>query len=270
MSYDNVREIVEIDKIWAARKAPSEFVRKIGIFLYVLIAPLLLVMYVTLVLLLLIGGLLYSLWTIRNARISGEDPEIYSFILLLGTSVGLFIVFLFFMYILKLIGESPKDLRYLVRFKILPPEGIEFLTYRFDPIEAVQLTLKGKERWYSDRKYKRRSPDSNQLGLIRIYLRKKYQRDVSEDECLRFFSIGKMRIYNSFTRWSDIRYSFVMLDEKSSELLFYSGDRSDWAYLSEVLGEVDLFLFDISSTVVDMTKYMINEDGSIEKVLVSS
>ena len=267
MGYDDVLEIVEIEKIWAARKAPPEFVRKIAIFLVVLIVSLLIFTFAAFFLF-IVGSILYLLWIIRNQRMTGEDTG-PSYLLLLLVLIVFFIFFLIFVKALKIFTD-PQDLRYLVRFKILQPEGIEFSTSRFDPIEAVLLTLKGKERWYGKRKYKRRSPDSNQLDLIRIFLRQKYQRDVSEDECLRFFSMGMMNVHKGGRKLADeIRYSFVMLDEKTGELLFYSGDRSDWAYLSEVLGESGLFLSDISTTVIDMNKYLINEDGSITKKLTS-
>ena len=268
MTYDDVEEIVEIDKIWAAWNAPPDFVRKIGIFLVILIVSLLILIAVAL-LLLLVGGLLYSLWTIRNARMSGEDIGTLPYIVLLGALVGLVIYFLLSLYALK-IYTDPQDLRYLVRFKILPPEGIESSTSRFDPIEAVQLTLKGKESWHSTRKYKRESPDSNQLDFIRIYLQKKYQRDVSASECLRFFAMGKMHIYKRSTDSRDeVNYSFVMLDEKTGELLFYTKEQNEWPYLSKALGENGLFLSDINETVVDMKKYVIHEDGSITKKLTS-
>ena len=271
MSNDDVREIVEIDKIWAAWKGPPEFVRKIGIFLVVLIFSLLIFMYAALFLL-LIGGALYSLWTIINAQMSGEYIGIFPYMLLLVTLVGLFMYFLFSLNILKTIID-PKDLRYLVRFKILPPEGIESSSYHFDPIdpiEAVLLILKGKERWYSRRRYKRDSPDSNQLDFIQIYLQKKYQRYVSEDECLRFFAMGIMQISKAGRRRPvEVNYSFVMLDEKTGELLFYTDEQNEWSYIRKVLGESGLFLFDINETVVDMKKYVINEDGSITKKLTS-
>ena len=271
MTYDDVREIVEIDKIWAAWKAPPEFVRKIGIFFLVLIASLLIFMHAA-AFLLLIGLTLYSLWTIRNARMSGEYIGIAHYILLFGALLGLFMYFLFSLNILKTITD-PKDLRYLVRFKILPSEGIESSSYHFDPIdpiEAVLLILKGKERWYSRRRYKRDSPDSNQLDFIQIYLQKKYQRYVSEDECLRFFAMGRMQIRKAGLREPvEVTYSFVILDEKTGELLFYTDKQNEWPYLSKVLGESGLFLFDINETVVDMKKYVINEDGSITKKLTS-
>ena len=267
MTYDDVREIVEIDKIWAAWKPPPKFVRIIGIFLVVLIFSLLVFIYAAFFLF-IVGSFLYLLWTIRNERMTGEDTG-PSYLLLLVVLIVLFIYFLSFLYILKIFTD-PQDLRYLVKFKILPPEGIEFSTYRFHPIEAVLLTLKGKERWYGRREYKREYPDSDQLDFIRIYLQKKYQRDVFTSECLRFFAMGIMYINRIGSRSRDeVRYSFVMIDEKTGELLFYTKEQNEWPYISKVLGESGLFLFDINETVVDMKKYVIHEDGSITKKLTS-
>ena len=270
MSYDDALEIVEIEKIWDAKKIPK-LLRYSVFFLQVIFPSLIILLFVICTLILMMISI-FLFGQIINAYISGEDYEDGTILFFLALVIFLTcftIISLFLWIIVQVVSEDvSEDLRYLVRFKILPMKGIEFSTSSFDPIEGVSQTLKGKERWYRKRKYKRRSPDSNQLDLIQIFLQKKYQRDVSEDECLRFFSMGKMSIHSN--TMSHIRYSFVMLDEKSSELLFYSGGRSDWAYLSEVLGEGGLFLFDISMTVVDMMKYMINDDWSTENVLISS
>ena len=265
MSYEDALEIVEIERIWDAKKVPK-LLRSV-LFLEVIFIHLGILLFVICTLVLMIATI-FLFWQIINAYISGGDyifGTIIFFFALVASLTCFTIIFWFLRIIVQGVSE---DLRYLVRFKILPPEGVEFSTSHFDPIEAVLQTLEGKERWYGKRRYKRRSPDSNQLDLIRIFLQKKYQRDVSEDECLRFFSMGKRSIHSNTT--SDIRYSFVMLDEKSSEILFYSGRYNDWAYLSEVLGEGGLFLFDISMTVVDMMQYLINDDWSTESVLISS
>ena len=208
---------------------------------------------------------------IINAYISGgdyEDGTILFFLALVSFLTCFTIISLFLWILVQVVSE---DLRYLVRFKILPMKGIEFSTSHFDPIEAVLQTLKGKESWIGLRRYKRESLDYNQLDFIRIYLRKKYQRDLFAAECLRFFSIGTMHIYKRGKRSAnEVRYSFVMLDEKTGELLFCTNGHNEWPYVSEVLEESGLILFDISETVVDMEKHVINEDGSIETMLISS
>ena len=80
-----------------------------------------------------------------------------------------------------------------------------------------------------------------------------------------------MHIYKRGKRSAnEVRYSFVMLDEKTGELLFCANGHNEWPYVSEVLEESGLSLFDISETVVDMNKHVINEDGSIETMLISS
>ena len=270
MNYDDVREIFEIDKIWAAWRAHW--------FMKYVVGPPLLVIVVLLGILTVVVPFLGSavlivilLGVIIIRFISAEDPGAFSVYLLFAIVLFILasvpVVSIFW----ALVHGDSEDLRYLVRFKILPPTGMDSSTYYFDPIEVVLLTLKGKESWTGLRKYKRESPDSNQLDLIRIYLWKKYQRDVSEDECLRFFSMGIMHIYKRGRKSADeVRYSFVVLDEKTEELLFCSNGHNDWPYVSEVLEESGLILFDISETVVDMNRHVINEDGSIETILISS
>ena len=265
MSYEDALEIVEIERIWDAKKIPK--LLRFVLFLEVILVHLGVLLFVICTLVLMIATI-FLFGLIINAYISGGTYIFELLIFFPALAASLTCSSLIFWILWLLAQGKSEDLRYLVRFKILPPEGVEFSTSSFDPIEAVLQTLKGKERWYSKRKYKRRSVDSNQLDLIRIFLQKKYQRDVSEDECLRFFSMGKRSIESTTTSY--IRYFFVMLDEESSELLFYSGHYNDWASLSEVLGEGGLFLFDISMTVVDMMKYMINDDWSTENVLISS
>ena len=79
-----------------------------------------------------------------------------------------------------------------------------------------------------------------------------------------------MKIYKRGSKSADeVRYSFVMLDEKTGELLLCTNGHNDWSYVSEVLEESGLILFDISETVVDMKKYVINEKGSAERQLIT-
>ena len=93
---------------------------------------------------------------------------------------------------------------------------------------------------------------------------KKYQRDVTVNECLQFFSIGEMAI-GAIGSKNHRNYSFVMHNEKGGEILFHCNDYNEWLYLREELEEKGFFLSDIRETTVDMAYYVINDDGTIER-----
>ena len=188
MSYDDVREIFEIDKIWAAVQERHWFIR------YVIGYPILGLLgslwILSIVIPFLVSAVLivFLLGVIIIRFISAEDPGNLSVYLLFAIALFIIASIPVLSFFWELTYGDTEDIRYLVRFKILPPTGVDSSAYYFDPIEVVLRTLKGKEGWFGLRKYKRKSLDNNQLDFIRIYLQRKYQRDLSASECLRFFS----------------------------------------------------------------------------------
>ena len=259
-SYEDVQEIVDLDNIWKARKL-SKFIR------YVVIPILDSIIYLFWFLLfasciIFVGLCIFLLADTINAYLSGRDPEHLDFLFIPGIfaiPILLFIV----VFPLWLIFGVHKDLRYLIRFKILAL-GIELSEDRFSVIEVLTRTLESNKGWFNPRRYKRKKMDGTQLELVQKYLMKKYQRDVTVNECLEFFSTGEMAITKTRVTIY-MNYFFVMLDEKKGEILFYSNDYDEWIYLREQLEEKGFHISDIRETTVDMKDYVINDDGTIER-----
>ena len=146
MSYDDIKEIVEIDKIWKAQE--------VHWFLKYVVAPPLLVLVVLLAIVIVVVPFLGSaalivfiLGLIINGFITGEDPgsDLFRYLLLALVVFSLSSVFIFSIFWALIHGDS-EDLRYLVRFKILPPTGMDSSTHSLDPIEAVLQALKKKRK----------------------------------------------------------------------------------------------------------------------------
>ena len=262
-SYEDVREITYLDNIWKANKR-SKFTR------YVVIPILQFIIYLFLFLLFasvlaLTGILVFLLIDTINAYTSGRDPEHLDFLFIYGT---LAISTLFFIvgFSLWLIFGVHKDLRYLIRFRIFAV-GVDFSEGYVSVIEALTRTLESNKGWRNPRRYKRKKLNNTQLELVQKYLIKKYQRDVTVNECLQFFSMGEMAITGAVssgvTEYKN--YFLVMLDEKKGEILFYSNDYDEWFYLREELEEKGFYMSEIRETTVDMKDYVIKDDGTMER-----
>ena len=257
--YEDVREITQLDKIWKVQtvsKLEKYVVESIILFL------LLLVFIIGVLLLIVTGMWIYLLIVTINAYLSGEDLEYLGHLFIAGILV-IPAMFLAVIVPLVLVFEERVDLRYLIRFRILAL-GLDLSEDRFSVIEALTRTLESNKGWFNPRRYKRKMLNNTQLELVQWYLMEKYQRDVTVNECLEFFSIGIMTMSESGSR-NNKYYSFVMLDERKGEILFYSRDYNEWLYLREELEEKGFQISDIRETTVDMVDYVINDDGTIER-----
>ena len=260
-SYEDVQEITDLDNIWKAKKR-SKFIR------YVVGSILLSIIYLFLFLLIIlpivfVGIFVYLLIDTINAYSSGRNPQHLDLLFIVGiVMIPLLFVTVVIPLILAIFGEY-KDQRYLIRFRIFAV-GVDSSEEDINVIEALTRTLESNKGWFNPRRYKRNRLDSTQLELVQKYLRKKYQKDVTVNECLQFFSIGEMAI--SEYKVKEYRnYFFVMLDEKEGEILFYSSDYDEWLYLRDELEEKGFQISDIRETTVDMKDYVINDDGTIER-----
>ena len=255
-SYEDVWEITQLDKIWKAQTV-SKFEKYIGV-------PLVLsLIFLAGVLLLGSTGIwMYLLIVTIDAYLSGEDLEYLTLLFLTGIIV---IPFMFISVIVPfaLIFGGRVELRYLIRFKIFAV-SLDFSGDNISVIEALTRTLESRKGWINPRTYKRNKLNNTQLALVQKYLIKKYQRDVTVNECLQSFSIGIMNTTESGSRRYK-EYAFVMLDEKKGEILFYSNDYDEWLYLREELEEKGFHISGIRETTVDMADYVINDDGTIER-----
>ena len=260
--YKDVQEITDLDAIWKANKR-SKFIRYVVVLILQFIIYLILFILVAYVLT-LIGGLIFLLTDTIYAYSSGRDPEHLGLLLISGIftiPILLSIVVFSFWLIFGVHG----DLRYLIRFKIFTV-GVDFSEGYVSVIEALTRTLESNKGWSNLRRYKRKKLGDTQLELLQKYLMKKYQRDVTVNECLQFFSIGEMTIKSRSSSVTEYKnYFFVMLDEKKGEILFYSNDYDEWLYLREELEEKGFQVSDIRETTVDMKDYVINDDGTIER-----
>ena len=252
-SYEDVWEITQLEKIWDA-EYNSKFekfvvISFISLFLFIVIG-----LFIAAV-----GIWLFTLIDTIIAYSSGREPEHLGIVIAIGLffvlSVLIFTVFL----VLASISVENGDLRYLIRFKIFAVDT-DFSQENISVIVALTWALESNNGWFKPRNYKRRNWDSTRWQLIHEYLMKKYQRHVKVNECLKLFSIGEMTIGRSYRK-----YSFVMLDEKEGEILFYSRDYDEWLYLREELEEKGFHISDIRETTVDMVDYVINDDGTIER-----
>ena len=254
-SYEDVREITQLDKIWEAQT--SDFEKYVA---YLLVLSV--IFLIGMCLLILIGWWVYILIDTIIAYSSGRNPRYFAILIL----TGIFVVPLMFLIVivsLALIFGEREDLRYLIRFKILAL-GLELSEDKFSVIEALTRSLESNKGWFIRRRYKRKILNYTQLKLVHKYLMEKYQRDVTLNECLEFFSIGIMTSTESGSRkYKD--YSFVMLDERKGEILFYSEDYDEWLYLRKELEGKGFHISDIRETTVDMIHYVINDDGTIER-----
>ena len=261
-SYEDVREITDLDNIWKANKR-SKFTR------YVVIPILQLIIYLFLFLLFasvlaLTGILVFLLIDTINAYTSGRDPEHLDFLFIYGTLAVPTLLFIVGFSLWVIFGVH-KDLRHLIRFRIFAV-GVDSSEEDINVIETLTRTLENNKGWFNLRRYKRKKLNSTQLELVQKYLRKKYQRDVTVNECLQFFSIGEMNIYSRTSNVTEYKnYFFVMIDEEEGEILFYSSDYDEWLYLREELEEKGFQISDIRETTVDMKDYVINDDGTIER-----
>ena len=260
--YKDVQEITDLDNIWKANKR-SKFTK------YVVIPILDSIIYLILFLLvassiIVVGFCIYLLTDTINAYLSGRDPEYLDFLFILGIIAILILLFIV-VFSLWLIFGVYKDLRYLIRFRIFAV-GVDFSEEDVNVIEALTRTLESNKSWFNLRRYKRKKLNSTQLELVQKYLMKKYQRDVTVNECLQFFSTGEMTIKSRSTNVTEYKnYFFVMLDEKEGEILFYSNDYKEWLYLRKELEKKGFQISDIRETTVDMKDYVINDDGTIER-----
>ena len=251
-SYEDVREITQLDKIWEAETL-SKFEKYV---IYPLVLSV--IFLIGVFLLILIGGWVYLLIDTIYAYLSGRKPLYLGLLIFTGIFMVPF-MFLVVIISLALVFGEHEDLRYLIRFKILAL-GLDLSEDRFRVLEALIRSLERKRGWLKPQRYKRKILNYTQLELVQGYLMEKYQRDVTLKECLQFFSIGEMTRGRSYKY-----YSFVMLDERKGEILFYSKDYDEWIYLREQLEEKGFQISDIRKTTVDMIDYVINDDGTIER-----
>ena len=242
-SYEDAWEISQLDKIWDARYH-SKLEKYAAISFILLFLFMLIGMIVTVV-----GVWVFILIDTINAYSSGRDPEYLATLILWGIFVVPFLLIVTVVFPLRLIYGEPVDLRYLIRFKIFARDT-DSSKENISIIEALIRALESNNRGDKHQNYKREEWNNTRLQLIQEYLMKKYQRDVTVNECLLFFSIGKMGIGSDSRSYRE--YSFVMHDEKEGEILFYCNDYDEWLYLREELEEKGFYLSGIRETTVDM------------------
>ena len=254
-SYEDVWEITQLDKIWKAQPY-SKFEK------FVAVPIVLLFLFIVIGLIIAIVGIcLFLLIDTIIAYLSGREPEHLGILIAIGIIAVLFSLIITVFVLLVSIYVEGGDLRYLIRFKIFAVDT-DFSEDDISIIEALTRALESNNGWTKPRNYKREKWGNTRLQLIQEYLMKKYQRDVTVNECLQFFSIGEMSI-DSGSKHRD--YSFVIHDEKEEEILFYCNDYKEWLYLREELEEKGFYLSEIRETIVDMADYVINDDRTIER-----
>ena len=255
MSYEDALEIVDLDKVWHA-KSSSKFENYVFYSLIILI-------FVTLALgfLALIGIFVFSLIHTIYAYSSGRDPELLLALIISGVAVLSLSFMLIIWPLWSLAEDNREDLRSLIRFKT--SFVLDFSVYNYNIIEGLTRTLR-KRRMFSSWKYKTDNLNNTQLDLVQAYLTKRYQRYVSISECPLFFSIGSLFVrkveYHAF-----FRCFFVILDDKRGEVLFYINGQDEWPYLREALEKGGFLISEVNETIVDMKKYVTNDDGTIER-----
>ena len=250
MSYEDVREIDELDKIWKTR-GTSKFIDYLVASFIIFILVMIVFCFLALT-----GLFVFFLIDTIIAYLSGRDPN--NLVFLVPTGIGiLFVSLRLFLPLLLGIKEKREDLRCLIRFRI--SSVVDLSAYNYNVIEGLTQTLE-KKGTFSGRKYERENINYTQLNLALAYLTKKYGRDVSSSEYSQFFSMGTLSITTKY-----IRCFFVMLDEKRGEVLFYSNSHQDWASIHQALKDGNFLLSEVNETIVDMEKYVINKNGSIEE-----
>ena len=255
MSYEDVQEIVKLDKVWKASRL-SKFEKYVLVFFGIPMLVLLALSFLAFVVIFVI-----SLVHTINAYMSGRDLEFLSALVTTGTTMLFFFVCFFIPLLWIIARENSEDLRSLIRFRT--SFAVDLSVYDYNIIEGLTQTLERKGA-LSGRKYERDNLNNTQLDLVQAYLTKRYQRHVSISECLQFFSMGWLFVYRRGST-KLIRCFFVILDEKRGEVLFYSNDQDEWPYLREVLEEGGFLLSEVNETIVDMKKYVIDDEGSIER-----
>ena len=263
-SEEDVREIDELDKIRYINRQSGigqYFVFSILKLSWTLVAGF--VLLVTGVCLFFITDLIIAYEFTGGVRFS-EDVDIIFVIVLGSIMVPVCIFVLLFTY--GLVIYMYRDQRCIVRFKITQ-SGANPLEHNSSVVTALTDALvKRNRKWFSSRWYIRIEPEYNQLELIRVYLSKKYLRDVSVRDCWQLFSMGKLKVKGGdIAAKSEIKCFFVMLDEKKGEVLFSSDEPTDWPYLRNDLEKSGFLLSDVSKKTIDMRDYLIYRDGSIKR-----
>ena len=254
VSYEDVREIDELDKIWHTRS-----LSKLDKYVFVPFLVSIVVMMFLCLLGLIVIFVLSLIHTIY-AFSTGRDPV--ALVALIGTGFAVpFISFLLWP-LWGLVKKNREDLRSLIRFKT--SFELDFSVYNYSIIEGLTRTLGGKGK-FGGWKYEMDNLNNAQLDLVQAYLTKRYRRHVSVSECSQFFSMGLLFIQRRRSVSKAIRCFFVILDEKRGEVLFYIDDQDEWPYLREALEKGGFLISEVNETIVDMKQYVINDDGTIER-----
>ena len=264
VDFNNVRDIIELEKIWDAK----QFSFGIKYFVIPFLFFMLLFLLSLLVLIAIVGPvflIIFSIYTIYS-YLSGSG-NLNNVIFLLVAGVGVFFISLRLLLhsgIDSLFGVEPVNEWRLIRFKI-SPLGIDISAYNSNILEALTRTLKRRGSISSSKRYEIEKLTPNQLTLALKYLSKKHQIVTSPSNYLQFISLGVLTNSEKPDEPKYIRCYFVMLDRKDSEVLLYSKSIQEWPYIREVLEEGGFTISDVSDTMLDLELYEIKEDGTVTR-----
>ena len=261
---EDAREIDELDKIQYIRKSSN--LQEYFSFSFAALSATLVVGFFLLLIVIWLFVATHLIITFLSIR-DTQDTEY------LESDIGLMIILgilcipaSFFVLLIAYFVVMSKytDSRSLIRFKVTQ-SGSSPLEYNSSVITALTDTLVNKRKGFGNRHYIGIEPESIQLDLIRVYLRKKYLRDVSVRDCLQLFSMVKVKIDGELPVENLRNCFFVMLDEKKGEVLFSSDYTTDWSNVRKDLEESGFLLSDVSEKTIDMRDYLIYRDGIIKR-----
>ena len=264
-SEEDVREIDELDKIQYLGKQSDP-----GQYFVFSIPKLLWTLVVGFVLLFAGAFLLIVTYLIVTNVVTGEFIPPENQYINLTAAIGFFMIPMCFVVLVItyiLVISMYRDPRCIIRFKITQSDANPLENNSSVVTALTDALVKRNRKWFSNRWYRRIEPDYIQLELIRVYLSKKYQRDVSVNDCRQFFSMGKLKVDRgkNVTAKIEIKCFLVMLDEKKGEVLFSSDDPADWPNVRNDLEKSGFLLSDVSEKTIDMRDYLIYRDGIIKR-----